>query len=357
MIWCVFLCVLVFTSDVSTILSRPLLKEFAKAIAVLGHDDYIRVATEALEIIQPHAVGFEEQVHIIREKLASIYEEDGDYLEAAQVLRGIPIESSQRVLSDEERAQLYVHISMLYLAEDEPFEAEQFINKASLLIIKDKILQLKYDSCFAKILDAKRKFPEASWRYYQLSTLVPEHERLEVLEAGVVCGLLARAGPQRSRLLATFYKDERTRDLEIFPVLEKMFMERLLTTDDVKLFEGSLQDHQKASTGKVGDPTILERAVIENNIFSASKVYNNIRFEDLGFMLDISAEDAEKVAAKMITEDRLKGSIDQLERLIRFNENTTEFQLWDSHIASACNSVNDIIDYITESYPDFMATQ
>jgi len=284
--------------------------------------------------------------------LAKIYEQDSDFILAAQTLRGIPIESSQRVLADEEKADMYVHIAMLYLAEEEAYEAEQFINKASMLNIKNRILKLKYDSCFAKILDSKRKFPEASWRYYQLSTMVPEHEREEVLEAGVICGLLMRAGPQRSRLLATFYKDERTKQLPIFPILEKMFLERLLTKEDVNFLDETLKPHQKSSLG-AGEPTILERATIENNIFSASKVYNNIRFQDLGYMLGIPAEDAEKVAAKMITEDRLKGSIDQLDKLIRFNENTTEFQLWDSHISNACTAVNDIIDYITESYPQF----
>jgi len=321
-------------------------------ISDLEHDVYINTATQVLDILQPHAVGFEEQVHIIRANLAKIYEKDEDYLGAATILRGIPIESSQRVLADEEKAEMYVHIAMLYLAEEEAYEAETFINKASMLNIRNRILRLKYDSCFAKILDAKRKFPEASWRYYQLSTMVPEHEREEVLEAGVVCGLLMRAGPQRSRLLATFYKDERTKNLVIFPILEKMFLERLLTSEDVKFLGETLKPHQKSAIGP-GEPTILERAIIENNIFSASKVYNNIRFQDLGYMLDISADQAEKVAAKMITEDRLKGSIDQLDKLIRFNENTTEFQLWDAHIANACTAVNDIIDYITESYPEF----
>jgi len=33
--------------------------------------------------------------------------------------------------------------------------------------------------------------------------------------------------------------------------------------------------------------TILDRAVIEHNLLSASKLYNNISFEELGTLLEI----------------------------------------------------------------------
>ena len=33
--------------------------------------------------------------------------------------------------------------------------------------------------------------------------------------------------------------------------------------------------------------TILDRAVIEHNLLSASKLYNNISFEELGSLLEI----------------------------------------------------------------------
>jgi len=337
--------------DVSTIISRPILKEFAQQLPSLDDGSHKRVALQALEIIQPRVVGFEEQVHIIRENLANLYYSEGDFLESAKILRGIPIDSSQRVLTDEEKAALYVKIAQLYLEEDEWVDAEQFINKASLINIRNKVMVLKYKSCFVRILDFKKKFIEAALQYYQLSQLVPEHERDEVLEAGVICAVLAQAGPQRSRLLATFYKDERSSKLEVYPIIEKMFMDRILKTEEVRKFEEILRPHQKE---KVGERTYLERAVIEHNLLAASKVYYNIRFEDLGGLLDINPDQAERVAAIMITEERLQGSIDQIERLIHFrSQNFNELQLWDSHIETACSAVNAIIDLISDRYSQF----
>ena len=71
--------------------------------------------------------------------------------------------------------------------------------------------------CYARILDSKRKFLDAGTRYYQLSQLqgksfgertVSEAELILALQQAITCAVLAPAGPQRSRLLGTLYKDE-----------------------------------------------------------------------------------------------------------------------------------------------------
>jgi COP9 signalosome complex subunit 4 len=64
--------------------------------------------------------------------------------------------------------------------------------------------------------------------------------------------------------------------------------------------------------------TILERAVIEHNLLSASKLYNNITFEELGALLEIPPIKAEKIASQMITEGRMNGYIDQIDSIVHF---------------------------------------
>lgn len=63
---------------------------------------------------------------------------------------------------------------------------------------------------------------KAGLKYYELSQIVPEQERLISLGYSVICTILAAAGPQRSRMLATLYKDERSSKLDIYSILEKM---------------------------------------------------------------------------------------------------------------------------------------
>jgi len=61
----------------------------------------------ALEKVHPRAVSFEEQAASIREKLADIYEEEGDHNAAYRALSGITLDSGQRY-SASDRATLIV---------------------------------------------------------------------------------------------------------------------------------------------------------------------------------------------------------------------------------------------------------
>ena len=63
---------------------------------------------------------------------------------------------------------------------------------------------------------------------------VSEQDLTQALEAAVTCCILAAAGPQRSRVLANLYKDERTRSLPVFPFLEKVYLERILRREEVR---------------------------------------------------------------------------------------------------------------------------
>ena len=62
---------------------------------------------------------------------------------------------------------------------------------------------------------------------------VGEEELEQALTSAVTCCILASAGPQRSRVLANLYKDERCARLPIFPFLEKVYLERILRRQEV----------------------------------------------------------------------------------------------------------------------------
>lgn len=135
-----------------------------------------------------------------------------------------------------------------------------------------------------------------------------EADLLQLLSCALTCAVLAKAGPQRSRLLASLYKDERTARLENYEILEKMFMDRILRKPEVVKFQNTLQDHQKAILGS--GFTVLEKAIIEHNMVAISKIYNNITFEELGNILEISAIKAEQIVANMVGEQRITATLD-----------------------------------------------
>ncbi|XP_010084573.1 PREDICTED: COP9 signalosome complex subunit 4, partial [Pterocles gutturalis] len=218
------------------------------------------------------------------------------------------------------KLETYLKIARLYLEDDDPVQAEAYINRASLLQNEstNEQLQIHYKVCYARVLDYRRKFIEAAQRYNELSykSIVHETERLEALKHALHCTILASAGQQRSRMLATLFKDERCQQLAAYGILEKMYLDRIIRGNQLQEFAAMLMPHQKATTAD--GSSILDRAVIEHNLLSASKLYNNITFEELGALLEIPAAKAEKIASQMITEGRMNGFIDQIDGIVHF---------------------------------------
>lgn len=335
------------------VISRTLLHSFASMLGKLPSAGQQEIGHYTLEKVQPRVVAFEEQVSSIRIQMASIYEDEENWREAARILVAIPLDSGQRFLSPEEKVDIYVKIARLYLEDEESVQAEAYINRAAELIhlVQDEALRLKYKACFARIQDYKRNFLKAAMQYFELSQIVGEQERLQALQFAVTCAILAKAGPQRSRILATLYKDERTSKLDIFPILEKMYLERILRKGEVERFAKTLRPHQMAMTSD--GTNVLERAVMEHNLLSASKLYNNITFAELGSLLEISPARAEKVAASMMSEERMSGSIDQIDELIQFENVGDSITLWNDHIESVCHHANRILETVSAKYPQF----
>ena len=99
--------------------------------------------------------------------------------------------------------------------------------------------------------------------------------------------------------------------------------------------------------------SILEHAVIEHNLLAASKLYNNITLSGLGLLLEIPPEKAERIASRMITEERMVGHIDQIDSVVHF-ERRQMLDTWDKQIQSLCVQVNSIIDKISTKEPNWL---
>ena len=119
------------------------------------------------------------------------------------------------------------------------------------------------------------------------------------------------------------FQDERLPSLDQLPkysshsvVLSKMLKEQLLKKEELQLFQSSLLPHQKAVcymyiymyvqyasyvcmyvTAQITSDgyTIPEKAVMEHNMLSLSRIYENIYFSDLAAILHIDSTRAEKV--------------------------------------------------------------
>ncbi|KAG2013611.1 COP8 [Coprinopsis cinerea AmutBmut pab1-1] len=328
------------------VVARTVLSELVKLLGegtIKDHDIRRRVIEETLETIQPRLVSYEEQANNLRFQLADILEDEEDWSGAARVLMGISLDSGQRTTGDADKFKVYVRIVRLLLEEEDSVQAETYYNRAALLVhsISEREILLQFKLCQARISDYSRKFLEAASRYHELSYVgeIDEEERRHMLSAAVTCAVLAPAGPNRSRVLASLYRDERTAELPTYNVLSKMFLDHILRPAEIKEFERTLKPHQLAkiaissndklasvshddddgtTSTRTGPSTVLDRAVMEHNLLASSNIYNNITFRGLGALLDLTPGAAETMARKMIEQGRLRGHIDQVDKLIWF---------------------------------------
>ncbi|KAJ8715189.1 hypothetical protein PYW08_005170 [Mythimna loreyi] len=346
----------IVNENVSLVISRQLLTDVSTHLALLPDVVSSCVSHFALDVIQPRVISFEEQVASIRQHLADIYERNQNWKEAANVLVGIPLETGQKQYSVDYKLETYLKIARLYLEVDDPVQAEAFVNRASLLQAEttNEQLQIYYKVCYARVLDYRRKFIEAAQRYNELSyrNIIHEDERMTCLRNALICTVLASAGQQRSRMLATLFKDERCQQLPAYSILEKMYLDRIIRRSELHEFEALMQTHQKATTSD--GTTILDRAVFEHNLLSASKLYNNITFEELGALLETPPAKAERIASHMISEGRMNGYIDQISSVVHF-ETREILPQWDKQIQSLCYQVNSLIEKIAAAEPEWMA--
>ncbi|KAF8913933.1 hypothetical protein CPB84DRAFT_1757946 [Gymnopilus junonius] len=383
------------------VVGRQVLSELVKVLgegAIKDVELRKRVVEDTLATVQPRIVSYEEQVNSLRFQLADLLEEEEDWSGAARVLMGISLDSGQRSISDAEKLRVYVRIVRLLLEEEDSVQAETYYNRAALLVhsTSDRETILQFKLCQARISDYSRKFLEAASRYHELSYVgeIDEDERRHMLMAAVTCAVLAPAGPNRSRVLASLYRDERSADLPTYNILSKMFLDHILRSAEIKEFEKSLKPHQLAkiaissndrlaSVGndavdtdpntsiRTGPSTVLDRAVMEHNLLASSNIYNNITFRGLGALLDLTPGAAETMARKMIEQGRLRGTIDQVDKLIWFETNREEddaqgkagglgdveeaedtgapfTKRWDAQIRLTAAHVESIVQHLTE---------
>lgn len=356
----------------------------------------------------------------LRQLLFDHYCELGEYGTAAKYLAGLRMLSggddgttndnnnttSPYYMTPFQRVDVFVKVAECYLEEDLTVEAEGAVTKAGTIIestgigsgimsteknsndddddddelttpattAKDETiitLMLRYKSTYARVLDINRKFLQAAVKYHDLSLsylytdAIDPDDLLIMLGKAITMAILSPNSAQRQRVLGLVYKDPRLYMLDAITeyqshssVVTKMYLNRVVQKRELELFESSLAEHQRAIMAD--GLTIVERGVLEHNMVAVSQLYTSIYFTQLCILLGgiVDANKAEKVAAKMITDGSLHGTIDEVEGILYFNatSSTTSKETkdvsssailhWDETITTFCTQLNKVTDVV-----------
>jgi len=217
----------------------------------------------------------------------------------------------------------------------------------------------------ARGLSAERK-PSHEHKHKMLGCEVNQHQNkfllaakdyLKVLKTGdqtalrlgIVCSILALGQENNYRnaegdwvndrqpLLDAFADGAGAVDLDVQPYLERARRQQLFRKADIEGLAAMLEPHQATY--------FCGTAVHEHNLIVISKLYDNISFEQLARIMDVSPEQAEKSASGIISEGRLQASLSQLDGYLSFDQ-VAELSDFDENIKETLNAVQSIVKKI-----------
>lgn len=323
---------------------RPVAEYAARSVAesIKDYDDLDPVGLMLVGLFKDGGPALADADFAIRKALFDLYAANTDFESAASTL------SSCIAVPAPLEARTYADVAQAFIFADDLGHAEATIRKVKDMDGESKTTQLRVRACRAQIADLQRSYHQAASRYASLAQEEGEVEQDELklfLDRAATCAILDRAGPQRQQLLNKIYRDTRSAELPSFVMLEKMCKQRLIRTAEAEAFRSTLRPHHLASVA--GGGTVFDRAVREHNVLAASLVYSSVSFASLGDLLGLAAEEAERVAARMVEEGRLEATIDQMAGILEFGAGRSdELAAWDSSLMGLFGSVMAAVDAI-----------
>jgi COP9 signalosome complex subunit 4 len=218
-------------------IAKPAMLHLARVSTHEMSDDLFKETSEmALAAISEqhmHSV-YDESDNIFRTRLFDILIAEEKFSDAADVLGQLNLDSQIYIYSADEKANIHIKCAESFLEEEESVRAEGHIDRIHrediMSEVVDQILTLRYKVTHARVLDANRRFVEASRRYFDVSSTkeagLNQDDLIELLSKAVTCAILGKIGPQHTRLIRVLSKDERLPQLEM--VRSKFLLDWLL---------------------------------------------------------------------------------------------------------------------------------
>ena len=175
---------------------------------------------------------FDHEDTVFKKEFAESLAAKDDFEKAAKVLEKINTDQSDK--SSKEKVEIWLMIAENWFEVDEAMYAEGYVNKAAHLmreIDPKSELQTQYKCFAAKVLDSKRSFNLAAWKYYAVSNLdgMEATDVEAMLRCAMTCAILSPAGDKKYKIMNQLHKDERGREIDPhYELLDKLFRGKII---------------------------------------------------------------------------------------------------------------------------------
>lgn len=203
----------------------------------------------------------------------------------------------------------------------------------------DEILQR------ANASDLVQNFPISSNYYFML--LSSHIEQLskkkdlfnEVVYKFIFGNILLPEGPKKERMINFCIQNDNLNIFNFKPLLEKFVNYQLVYLSETnELMKNCPESHKKFN---------YEKAIFEHNLYSLSRVFDNISFDSAEKFLKMKIDTILNYTLKMIVDGNIKGSIDEKNKFITFYQDEIGISSnFDKQIQNFCLKAKKLGEYI-----------
>ena len=196
----------------------------------------------------------------------------------------------------------------------------------------------------AEAADSSEKYSISANYYFlilsrHLSTVSKDKAKFkQVLYKFIFGVIMSNNAIQQERLMNFLYQNDKLGVADYKPIFEKFFNYQIIYLDDLKVLMDNLPTTHKNIN--------ITKALFEHNIYSLSRVFNNISFTSLEKFLKMKMDDIIRLCIAMINEGSIKAKIDDNSKFLLFEQEQGVSTDFDEQIKNFCLKTKNLAEYI-----------
>ena len=196
----------------------------------------------------------------------------------------------------------------------------------------------------AQAADSSEKYSISANYYFlilsrHLSTVSKDKKKYnQVLYKFIFDAIMSNNVTQQERLMNFLYQNDKLGVADYKPIFEKFFNYQIIYLDDLKVLMDNLPTTHKNIN--------ITKALFEHNIYSLSRVFNNISFTSLEKFLKMKMDDIIRLCIAMINEGSIKAKIDDNSKFLLFEQEQGVSTDFDEQIKNFCLKTKNLAEYI-----------
>ena len=196
----------------------------------------------------------------------------------------------------------------------------------------------------AEAADSSEKYSISANYYFlilsrHLSTVSKDKSKYnQVLYKFIFDAIMSNNVTQQERLMNFLFQNDKLGVAEFKPIFEKFFNYQIIYLDDLKDLLKNLPATHKTIN--------ITKALFEHNIYSLSRVFDNISFTSLEKFLKMKIDDIIRLCISMINEGSIKAKIDDNSKFLLFEQEQGVSTDFDEQIKNFCLKTKNLAEYI-----------